>query len=155
MSDRAEPTAARTAEPIAPHVVTFTTQWGSYYAGESAAFSEMDAAALVEEGVATAGGTSGEPTGPPTPDTPRGGGVMVAGLEFPPRRRFPADPQNLNIPQTYDPTVRRQLERAERDRAAGKPGMAAQEDLERAIASRPADVRDRREPPPPPRTDPA
>jgi hypothetical protein len=136
MSDTAEPiaarTSARTEEPIAAaRIVTFATQWGSYYAGESAAFNEIDAAALVELGVATEGETAGEPTRQPPPDVPRGG-VMVAGLEFPPRR-LPPDPQHLDIPQTYDPIVRHQLERAARDRAAGKPGTAAQEDLDREM----------------------
>jgi hypothetical protein len=150
-ADRPDHAPRQDATLIAPRVVTFATQWGSYYAGESAAFSEIDAAALVELGVATEGGTPGEPI-TPRPDAPSGG-VMVAGLEFPPRR-FPADPQHLDIPQTYDPMVRHQLERAARDRAAGKPGMAAQEDLERAMASQVAlrDRRDRREPP---LTDPA
>jgi hypothetical protein len=115
-------------------VVTFATQWGSYNAGESAAFNELDAAALVDLKVATEGGAprrEGEPLPEAPPDAPRGG-VMLAGLEYPPRR-YPPDPQHLDIPQTYDPSVRHQLERTARDRAAGKPGVAAQEDLDRAV----------------------
>ena len=59
------------------------------------------------------------------------GGSIPAGLEEPPR--FPSpDPQHRDIPQTYDPRVSVQLDRAARDRAAGEPGVAALEDLRRA-----------------------
>ena len=47
-------------------------------------------------------------------------GSMPGGLEFPPRR-YPPDPQHLDIPQTYDPRVSVQLERTARDIAAGMP----------------------------------
>jgi len=117
------------AEP-GGRVVTFATQWGSYNAGESAAFSEMDADALIAQGVATAGSEGG--TAEPRPDLPPGG-VMVAGLEHPPRR-WPPDPQHLDVVQTYDPRVSTQLDRAARDIAAGKPGTAALEDAEAARA---------------------
>ena len=63
-----------------------------------------------------------------TPPAP--GGVIAAGFEFPPRL-YPPDPQHLDIVQTYDPRVSVQMERASRDLAAGKPGVAAQEDMER------------------------
>jgi hypothetical protein len=65
-----------------------------------------------------------------TPPAPPRGGVIAAGFEFPPRL-YPPDPQHLDIVQTYDPRVSVQMERASRDLAAGKPGAAAQEDLER------------------------
>jgi len=65
-----------------------------------------------------------------TPPAPPRGGVIAAGFEFPPRL-YPPDPQHLDIVQTYDPRVSVQMERATRDLAAGKPGAAAQEDLER------------------------
>jgi len=58
---------------------------------------------------------------------------MVAGLEHPPRR-WPPDPQHLDVVQTYDPRVSVQLDRAARDIAAGKPGTAAQEDHDAALA---------------------
>jgi hypothetical protein len=66
------------------------------------------------------------------PDRPLHVGSMPAGLEEPPR----LDPivQRAPIPQTYDPRVSVQLERAARDRASGQPGSAAREDLERAMA---------------------
>jgi hypothetical protein len=66
-----------------------------------------------------------------TPQPPRGGS-MPAGLEHPPRRYPPAPEPQPQIPQTYDPRVSVQLERTARDLAAGKPGTAAREDLERA-----------------------
>jgi hypothetical protein len=116
-------------EEPAGHVVTFTTQWGSYNAGEAAAFSVLDADVLIELGVATAGEARAD-VPPDRPSNPPAGGVMVAGLEFPPRLPVP-DPQHLDIPITYDPRVSTQFDRAARDRAAGKPGIAAQEDLER------------------------
>lgn len=136
-----QPHTLDTAEPAA-RIVTFATQWGSYYAGESAAFNAMDADALIELEVATAGGGGGHPEAEREErerregelrrdDLPRGG-VMVAGLEFPPRLYLP-DPQHHDVPQTYDPSARHQLERTVRDRAAGKPGAAAQEDLDRAV----------------------
>jgi hypothetical protein len=65
-----------------------------------------------------------------TPPVPPPAGVIAAGVEFPPRI-YPPDPQHLDIVQTYDPRVAVQMERAARDLAAGKPGAAAQEDLER------------------------
>jgi hypothetical protein len=65
-----------------------------------------------------------------TPPVPPRAGVIAAGFEFPPRL-YPPDPQHLDIVQTYDPRVSVQMERASRDLAAGKPGTAAQEDLER------------------------
>jgi hypothetical protein len=65
--------------------------------------------------------------------TPPRGGSMPAGLEEPPRVHPPNLPPQPEIPQTYDPRVSVQLERAARDRAAGKPGSAAREDLERAV----------------------
>jgi hypothetical protein len=58
-------------------------------------------------------------------------GSMPAGLEEPPRI-FPPNPQHPEIPQTYDPRVSVQLERAARDRASGKPGSAARDDAEGA-----------------------
>jgi len=66
-------------------------------------------------------------------NVPRGGS-MPAGLEEPPRIHPPnlPPPARPEIPQTYDPRVSVQLERAARDRAAGQPGTAAREDLERA-----------------------
>jgi hypothetical protein len=72
-------------------------------------------------------------------------GSMPGGLEFPPRR-YPPDPQHLDIPQTYDPRVSVQLERTARDIAAGMPGAAAREDAERATPENP-----RGSPPPAPR----
>jgi hypothetical protein len=57
------------------------------------------------------------------------GGSMPAGLEHPPRR-YPPDPQHLDVQQTYDPRVSVQLERTKRDLASGKPGAAAREDLD-------------------------
>lgn len=64
------------------------------------------------------------------------GGSMPAGLEEPPRY-YPPNPQHPEIIQTYDPRVSTQLERAARDRAAGQPGLAAREDIERAAAEPP------------------
>jgi hypothetical protein len=63
-------------------------------------------------------------------------GSMPGGLEFPPRR-YPPDPQHLDIPQTYDPRPSVQLERTRRDIAAGTPGAAAREDAERATVENP------------------
>jgi hypothetical protein len=63
-------------------------------------------------------------------------GSMPGGFEFPPRR-YPPDPQHLDIPQTYDPRVSVQLERTARDIAAGAPGTAAREDAERATIDNP------------------
>jgi len=63
-------------------------------------------------------------------------GSMPGGFEFPPRR-YPPDPQHLDIPQTYDPRVSVQLERTARDLEAGVPGSAAREDLERATPDNP------------------
>jgi hypothetical protein len=67
------------------------------------------------------------------PNVPRGGSIP-AGLEEPPRIRLPdlPPPSRPEVRQTYDPRVSVQLERAARDRAAGQPGTAAHEDLERA-----------------------
>lgn len=66
----------------------------------------------------------------PTPQPPVSlGGYMPAGLEYPPRR-WPPDPQHLDIPQTYDPRVSVQLDRIARDLASGQPGLAAREDAE-------------------------
>jgi hypothetical protein len=147
----------------APRIVTFATQWGCYNAGESAAFNAMDADALIELKVATEGGGGGHPEaereererreGEPLPDDVPRVGVMVAGLEFPPRRYLP-DPHHYDIPQTYDPSVRHQLERTARDRAAGKPGAAAQEDLDRALDLRKRHIEARAPHNPPPVTDP-
>jgi hypothetical protein len=69
----------------------------------------------------------------PPPVVPRGGSIP-AGLEEPPRIRLPdlPPPSRPEVRQTYDPRVSVQLERAARDRAAGQPGTAAREDLERA-----------------------
>jgi hypothetical protein len=58
-------------------------------------------------------------------------GAMPAGLEEPPRI-FPPNPQHPEIPQTYDPRVSVQLERAARDRASGQPGSAARQDAEQS-----------------------
>jgi hypothetical protein len=66
---------------------------------------------------------------------PRLGGSMPAGLEVPPRH-YPADPQHLDVRQTYDPRVSVQLDRTARDLASGKPGTAALEDLERGVVPR-------------------
>jgi len=55
---------------------------------------------------------------------------MPAGLEEPPRIN-PPNPQHPEIPQTYDPRVSVQLDRAARDAASGHPGAAALEDAER------------------------
>jgi hypothetical protein len=63
-----------------------------------------------------------------TPLPPRGGSIP-AGLEEPPRY-WPPNPQHPEIPQTFDPRVSVQLERAARDREAGMPGLAAREDAE-------------------------
>lgn len=70
---------------------------------------------------------------PQQPVVPRGGSIP-AGLEEPPRIYPPnlPPPQDPEVRQTYDPRVSVQLERAARDRAAGRPGTAAREDLERA-----------------------
>ena len=59
-------------------------------------------------------------------------GSMPAGLEEPPRL-FPPNPQHPEIPQTYEPRVSVQLERAARDRASGHPGSAARDDAEHAV----------------------
>jgi hypothetical protein len=61
---------------------------------------------------------------------PRSIGSLPAGLELPPRIN-PPNPQHPEIPQTFDPRVSVQLERSARDIAAGVPGLAAREDLER------------------------
>jgi hypothetical protein len=162
MSEQSQPHTADTTDTAVTRVVTFATQWGCYYAGESAAFNALDAAALIDLKVATEGGASGHPEAEREErerregelrrdDLPRGG-VMVAGLEFPPRRYVP-DPQHLDVPQTYDPSVRHQLDRIARDRAAGKPGAAAQEDLDRAIDNL-NKRREARTPHNPPLTDP-
>ena len=63
-------------------------------------------------------------------------GSMPGGFEFPPRR-YPPDPQHLDIPQTYDPRASVQLERSARDIAAGMPGAAAREDADRATPENP------------------
>ena len=55
-----------------------------------------------------------------TPLPPRGGSIP-AGLEEPPRY-WPPNPQHPEIPQTFDPRVSVQLERAARDRETGMPG---------------------------------
>jgi hypothetical protein len=57
-------------------------------------------------------------------------GSLPAGREEPPRQ-IPPNPQHPEIPQTHDPRVSVQLERAARDVASGVPGLAAREDLER------------------------
>ena len=59
-------------------------------------------------------------------------GSIPAGLEEPPRI-WPPNPQHPEIPQTYDPRVSVQLERAARDRASGKPGSAARDDVDNAV----------------------
>jgi hypothetical protein len=127
---RSETETMPAAEP-GGRVVTFATQWGSYNAGESAAFSDMDADALIAQGVATAGGEGLADAERPLDLPP--GGVMVAGLEHPPRR-WPPDPQHLDVVQTYDPRASVQLERAARDIASGVPGSAALEDRDAARA---------------------
>jgi hypothetical protein len=63
-----------------------------------------------------------------TPLPPRGGSIP-AGLEEPPRY-WPPNPQHPDIPQTFDPRVSVQLERAARDRETGMPGQAAREEAE-------------------------
>jgi hypothetical protein len=59
-------------------------------------------------------------------------GSIPAGLEEPPRI-WPPNPQHPEIPQTYDPRVSVQLERAARDRPSGHPGSAARDDAEHAV----------------------
>jgi hypothetical protein len=71
---------------------------------------------------------SSEPVAVPPP-VPRIG-ALPAGLEEPPRLN-PPNPQHPEIPQTHDPRVSVQLERAARDTASGHPGLAAREDLDR------------------------
>lgn len=112
--------------PVEPEarVVTFTTQWGSYNAGESATFAPVDADALIAREIATAGGGGGEPE--PAPPAIFS---TIAGIEHPPRQ-YPPNPQHPEIPQTFDPSPLHQLQRTARDLDAKQPGLAAREELE-------------------------
>lgn len=113
------------AAETAGRIVTFTTQWGSYFAGESASFSPIDAEALIARGVAADG------AGAAPADLPPDGVVFstLAGIEHPPRQ-YPPNPQHPEIPQTFDPSPLHQLQRTARDLAADQPGLAAREELE-------------------------